>query len=168
MQVPKEHLEIQPYRGGLALIGISLDTVIEELCPDIQLPLGHPLHITLVSATEYKAAGRPVIPSISVGHIYALTWVTKSGVSWIIIVWNHADIWRKTIGLPPKDYHVTLSEVDDLAVDKGLGGVRDEREVNCLARTLEAIGEEAMDHTWAKASSHLVSNLFIESCSYSL
>ena len=38
----------------------------------------------------------------------------------MVVVWNDGNKWRKSVGLPAKQFHVTLSEADDHGVDKGI------------------------------------------------
>ncbi|PWN86936.1 hypothetical protein FA10DRAFT_234876 [Acaromyces ingoldii] len=72
---------------------------------------------------------------------------TKSSVVWLPVVWNHADVWRKSVGLAPKSYHITMSEADDHSLDKSVAAHF--RASGTLEKALEAatqIGIDALDH----------------------
>lgn len=156
MQISTDGLRITPYRGGLALCGSSLDQVINKLCPNVNLP-SHPLHITLLSSDERKSIAFSDMPRIALEHIYALAHVEQNNVSWIVVVWNHADIWRRSIGLGKKQHHISVSERDDHTLDKSLARAAEEHgDMERLVMRLEGPGEDAMDHVWLVAPSSMV------------
>ena len=128
MQLTPKDLVLEPYRGGLALTGPSLQSAIPRFLP-FPLILSKPLHITLVTATEYKSISRPdpSLVHIPTDHIYivglAASCRHEREVRWLVILWNHADQWRRSMDLEKKDYHITLSEDDDHELSKGIGSL---------------------------------------------
>lgn len=46
--------------------------------------------------------------------------MTHKNVRFLVVVWNHADNWQKSLGLQKKEYHVTLSNEDDHDIGKGI------------------------------------------------
>ena len=93
-------LQLASYHGGVALVGVALLEAQRQFAPNIPLPK-RSLHITLVTAAEYKGIGRPSLAQLSVviplTHVYALGETSSSqsagAVKWIVVVWNHANIW---------------------------------------------------------------------------
>lgn len=141
--------ELGMYNGAVALQGDGLVSAVEDLCPNRRVP-SHPLHITLLSAAEYKQLNRPPLCDITPPrkHIYLLPpRPAKSTVCFLCVVWNHADVWRKSVGLAPKSYHVTLSETDDHSLDKSvLGYVTATGLLDKVMEEAVQIGVDALDH----------------------
>ncbi|ORX38713.1 hypothetical protein BD324DRAFT_622037 [Kockovaella imperatae] len=158
MQLDSTELQLYlaPYRGGLALLGVSLDRARDRYAGDVRNP-SSPLHITLLTAAEYKSLGRPNVNEIAgeipLNHVYALgeASASRSGsgssVHWIVVIWNHANAWRKTKGLQSKAFHITLSDEDDHSVDKSVQSliIRTKKATE-LQDSVENLGLEAMDH----------------------
>jgi len=90
-----------------------------------------PFHITLVTASELKAIGRHKLAhlDVSLEKLYMLGLVTRRDVRALVVVWNHADKWRQSLGLEKKHYHMTTSDKDDHGIVKVI-----------------VLGEDAMDH----------------------
>ena len=150
MQLCPERLEIKPCRGGLALNGQSLLTAHSHFTPHTSS--GQPPHVTLLTATEYKALKRPLpakIP-ISLDRIYVLGSASsrRDGklVQWLVVVWNHADRWRQSMGLPRKEYHITLTEENDHGVSKGIGSLFKGMSREDFVDKLMGLGADGIDH----------------------
>lgn len=62
------------------------------------------------------------------------------------MIWHHANVWRESLGLPPKQFHVTLSATDNHELDKSV--VAYVRAMGTEQVVNEAIpcGLEALDH----------------------
>lgn len=149
MQLDSSGVSLQPYRGGLALLGPALEAAYTSFASSLPLP-PHPLHVTLLSGAEskglrsrVKAAAEPAVPT---DHIYVLGLAQRKGVAWLVVTWNHADGWRASHGLGKKDYHVTLSDGDDHELDKSLTGwaqaIGDEAVLDCTKH----LGVDGLDH----------------------
>jgi atypical dual specificity phosphatase len=143
MEIEATTASLRPYKGTISLFA-----------PD--LPLNHDLepgHVTLLTPAEYKTLNKPTVTSIytrlTLDKIYVIgEGGSKDGsVRWKVVVWNKGNIWRKVMGLPPKDFHVTLTAVDDWNVENRLGSLINRSESNALVQRIREIGLEAMNHT---------------------
>lgn len=130
-------LHLAPYRGGLAVLGSSLDAAF----PDSRS--SNPLHITLLTSAEAKA--HPT-PTVSLDHIYVLGVVARGQVTFAVVVWVHGNAARRSLGLGEKDFHVTLSATDAHNIPKGLSQLP--LDVDGIA----ALGLDALDHVFLAAS----------------
>jgi hypothetical protein len=156
MQVDPTRLKLASYRGGIALIGPALLDAAHHF-GIVDLP-HHPLHITLLTSTEYKSSrdtGKNRLkfdidlPDVPLHRIYILGVIRRKNVTFLVVLWNHADVWRKSLGLRKKEYHVTLSNEDDheLANGKGVGALlatSDDRDGT--VDKVVSMGEDAMDN----------------------
>ncbi|KAF2156354.1 hypothetical protein K461DRAFT_221812 [Myriangium duriaei CBS 260.36] len=120
-----------------------------------------PLHITLVTKVEYAALGRPRIPDLNLSHVYILgAGTTRAGrVRWLVAIWNHGNSCRRSMKLPPKDFHITLTDEDDHNTDKSIlsmdGGE------SRLVETFDDLDQNAMDHVLASKTTPLHSLLVL-------
>lgn len=137
-QIPPESLTLQHFNGTISLVFPSVDKE------------GHVQHITLLTPGEYKSIDRPPLSSISISleHVYILGQgrCKRGEVRWEVIIWNHGNQWRKSHGLPPKDFHITLSDVDDWDVDKGIGSAINTLGVDEVVARAKGLGEVGTDH----------------------
>jgi hypothetical protein len=110
MQVDSARLELAPYRGGIALVGPALIDIPRHF-NILRLPKD-PLHITLLTTSEYKAAGKPQLAHLNIplDRVYVLGMVTRKNVRFLVVIWNHGDYYRKSLGLRKKAFHLTLSD----------------------------------------------------------
>jgi len=147
MRLDPANLELVEYRGCLALVGPALDAAFNAF--GTKRP-SHPLHITLFTAAEWRTAqqrlARPSFPSLSLENIYAVGTGHRHGVSWIVVLWNHGNVFRRDLGLEVKDFHITLSDEDEHGIDKSLGSIPLSRD-DILER-IGAMGETALDHAF--------------------
>lgn len=124
------------------------------------------LHVTLLTAVEYKAIPHPLVQDISIpfNHIYVLGIASSAEHGrriWCrVVVCNHADIWRHSGGLGKKEYYVALSEKDDHQMGKGVGSLLRGMRLNELIREVTRLGEDGMDQVIvaAKGEPQLVSD----------
>jgi atypical dual specificity phosphatase len=148
MQIDSGGLKITSYRGGLALLGPSIDEAVQSF-GITDLP-SKPLHITLLNAAEFKALkkiGDTDARDVSLDRIYILGQVTNKSVRFLVVVWNHGDIWRQSRGLGRKEFHITLSDEDDHKISKGVPALLASCSREELLATAEHLGEDGMDHT---------------------
>ncbi|BEJ17484.1 hypothetical protein CspHIS471_0608850 [Cutaneotrichosporon sp. HIS471] len=147
MHLDASGLKLVEYRGGLALIGPSLNAAFDHFNCDT--PPSHP-HITLLTAAERNAT--TAIPDIPTSHVYVLGPSGKDG-GWLVVLWNHGDVFRSSLGLARKAYHVTLSENQaDHSLDKSLdAALRSGLGLRLEIDLLDAIG---LDHAIVAASGH--------------
>lgn len=111
------------FRGGLALLG----PVIEEIgrkFRDFEDAPSTPYHITLVTKEEYRSkllgSTDEETPSIPVDELYflGLGGARNDRVFWVVCVWSAGNAFRKKLGLPEKDFHITLTGHDVHSVVK--------------------------------------------------
>lgn len=134
-------------------MGEGLNAAIRDLCSHVKVP-AHPLHITLLSASECKELKKPslldVTASLRTQHIYLFlpTSPAKSNVSYSPVLWNYADVWRKSVGLhTPKSYHITLSEDNDHVLDKSVSSyITSTGILDKVIKEAIQLGLEALDH----------------------
>jgi hypothetical protein len=172
MQVDPTRLKLASYRGGIALIGPALLDAAHHF-GIVDLP-HHPLHVTLLTSSEYKSIGKSKpkfkldidLPDVPLHRIYILGVIRRKNVTLLVVLWNHADVWRKSLRLQKKEYHVTLSNEDnhDHANGKGIGALlatTDDRDG--IIKKVISLDEDAMDNMvvgcWGDLS--LVSGAFL-------
>lgn len=155
MQVEFTRLKLATYRGGIALVGPALLDAAHYF-GIVDLP-DHPLHITLLTSSEYKSISKSKpkfefdirLPDVPLHRIYILGVIRRKNVSFLVVLWNHANVWRKSLGLQKKEYHVTLSNEDDHdhELGKGVGALlatTDDRDG--IVENVIGLGEDAMDN----------------------
>lgn len=64
------------------------------------------------------------LASISQDSLQILAVGTCKDVEFLIISWPHGQIYRKKLGLEPKDFHVTLSKVDRHGISKDVTTIK--------------------------------------------
>ena len=138
-------LLIACHNGAVALIGTSLNFARCSNTPDP--------HVTLLSAAEYKSLGRPDILLLKIprDHVYVLGPAGKGEVKWLVVVWNHANIWRKQQGLGAKQFHITLSASNNHHAQKGIESLQISAEE--LVNNVQGLGVDGMDHVVVAAGS---------------
>uniref|UniRef100_A0A7S4NBN1 Swiss Army Knife 2H phosphoesterase domain-containing protein n=1 Tax=Guillardia theta TaxID=55529 RepID=A0A7S4NBN1_GUITH len=125
--------------GYIGVFGDEIDTYAKEASEQEHVDMPHtaPYHMTLIAKFEIQQLvlenrisleglveeaqqleSRSIYP-LGVGG-------DPKGVCWVVMVWNAGNIFRKKLGLPCKQFHITLSKVDDHNVDKGVRSLRDE------------------------------------------
>lgn len=134
---------IQETRGYISLGGEDIDTVATSAIRDMKLRVmdlqiqTSPFHITLITKDEkrnlspaglaslakFTSAG---VAEIGTFHNLGTAYVKRSGgdVAFIVIIWVSGQQIRKRLGLPPKDFHITISAKDDHGIDKSVTCLR--------------------------------------------
>ncbi|PSK46384.1 hypothetical protein B9Z65_5352 [Elsinoe australis] len=143
-------MEIVPYRGGVAIVGTALyDMYYQFTVNDTPDQLPFPLHITLLTKAEYVVCGKPALPKISpddldIGYLHALGLgqrpERRPEVKWIVVVWYHVDRWRKALGLPVAQLHISITPANDHNLDKGITSLVDKNVA------WQQCSEETLDH----------------------
>lgn len=128
-------LKIQKIRGFLGLAGTDVDALVasalsaspsshlsEHINPQQQY------HITFATKSETQALSAEQLSRItnvdtSRIHSCGIGGNTTKGVCFVVIIWAAGQVIRKSLGLPPKHFHVTLSSHDDHGMDKGVGSL---------------------------------------------
>jgi hypothetical protein len=187
MQVNPSTAELRLYRGTVSLFSpdLPIPTTLhpksksksdpDDPTEDEEIIEGKG-HITLLTASEYKSLKQPRLEIIlsrnPFDDIYLLGEGTSRDVRFVAVVWSFGNKWREEMGLTPKDFHVTLSEVDNRALDgervgivvrqmKGEEGVERIRKLGLEAmnHVLGALGSGTMDRELVSFSFVLVPRL---------
>lgn len=130
-------MEVKVIRGFIALVGPDINVIANTAlrsphCLELISNSGvneHPFHITMITKVEAQSltdaqkeialrydthsASHRVFP-LGVGCR------TKMAVRFVVCVWVAGQQLRQRLGLPPKQFHITLSEEDDHTIDKGV------------------------------------------------
>ena len=115
-------------QGCVALAGPTVDNIAATYSSTISSPSRLPPHITLFTKSELRTLldnmatkdANSVIPAVDISYLIPIGLSTKRDVSFVVVVWNAGQAARKKAGLPPKDFHITLSSVDDHSLDKSI------------------------------------------------
>jgi hypothetical protein len=155
MQVDPTRLKLASYRGGIALVGPALLDAAHHF-GIVDLP-HHPLHVTLLTSSEYKLISKSKsefeldtrLPDVPLHRIYILGVIRRKNVTFLVVLWNHADVWRKSLRLQKKEYHLTLCDEDDHdhINGKGISALlvsADDRDG--IVEKVIGLGEDAMDN----------------------
>lgn len=145
-----ESLDLADYRGAIALVGSQLEEARQKLAPHIPPPT-NPLHITLLSKAENDALGRPPLPKLPLTHLHVLGVGSSISrrVQWLVVTWYHGEQYRKSLKLPPKDFHITLTDQDNHKIDKSIMSIDGGPEA--IMRMISELTEEQLDHVLASA-----------------
>lgn len=104
-------------------------------------PARTPHHITLLSKEEL----RNLPPDSDAASLKADTTQLfdlgvganlKTSVLFVVVIWVHGQQIRKRLGLPPKQFHITLSGTDVHNIDKGIDSLLPEEEVKITDMTV--------------------------------
>ena len=127
------------YGGGyIGAFGPRIDAIANEIVgtTTIATPQTSPYHITLLSKNEIRQITTDgsinldeLTENASRVDTRAIFSLGLGGdpknVCWIVMIWNAGNMFRKKYGLPCKQFHITLTDVDDHGIDKGLPSLRD-------------------------------------------
>lgn len=124
---------LQKTHGVLALVGPFVDTLASEGLKSARLHTQIPLqsrtayHITLLSKVELGGVTHDKLKTLETDtrHIYfgGVGGRAASSVVFVVIIWAAGQQLRKKLGLPPKDFHITLSAHDEHDIDKGINSL---------------------------------------------
>ncbi|KFY89508.1 hypothetical protein V498_06432 [Pseudogymnoascus sp. VKM F-4517 (FW-2822)] len=128
--------------------GAIRDLKLKE--PNLQIQTT-PFHITLVTKDEkrnlspaalaslarfsgsgvpetgvFHSLGTACVPETGVFHSLGTACIKRNGgdIAFIVVIWVSGQQFRKRLGLPPKDFHITVSANDDHDIDKSITCLR--------------------------------------------
>ncbi|KAF8167285.1 ATP dependent DNA ligase [Crassisporium funariophilum] len=123
-------ITLQRTRGVLALVGSVVDDVAHQALKSEALKTENfvlsepPYHITLLTKDELKTLAQEQVSSIILDarHVFpaGIGGKPESRIFWVVIIWAAGTNIRKQLGLPPKQFHITLSVNDKHDVNKGI------------------------------------------------
>lgn len=134
---------IREIRGSVCLVGEAINVVatgairgLKPKVPDLQTQT-NPFHITLVTKDEKRKLSSTALatligltgadaPEIGIFHNLGTAYIKRSNgdVAFVVIIWVSGQQIRKRLGLPQKDFHITLSANDDHYIDKSITCLR--------------------------------------------
>ncbi|OBT42494.1 hypothetical protein VE00_07949 [Pseudogymnoascus sp. WSF 3629] len=147
---------IQEARGYVSLVGEVINALaagaildLKPKIPNLQIQTT-PFHITLVTKDEKRNLSPAALGSLvkftgagasEIGIFHNLgTACIKRGrgdIAFIVVIWVSGQQIRKRLGLPQKDFHITLSANDDHDIDKS---------ITCLHAGVKNASLECLDH----------------------
>ncbi|KAG6874366.1 hypothetical protein C0995_015102 [Termitomyces sp. Mi166 len=116
-------------RGIFGAVGSGVDAMAEKglealLSLGVNLPRRGSYHITLFTKEELKNISSEALQTIQVDllhiHYPGVGGKPKEEVYFVVIIWAAGQQIRKQFGLPPKNFHITLSTNDNHNMDKGI------------------------------------------------
>ncbi|KAI0789376.1 ATP dependent DNA ligase [Abortiporus biennis] len=135
-------MDVEIYRACIALLGAEIDAVADRMRHDVAdfecAPSSNPYHITMFSKDETRAlqsnhSSQELLQKVRESARTSLHLVHYLGVGrhplsqpnvfFVVCIWAKGQQIRKHFGLPPKDFHITLSRSDTHNVDKGVSTV---------------------------------------------
>jgi atypical dual specificity phosphatase len=138
-------MEIIPYRGTLSLCGPELADHIIKLSPaQVEFP-----HITIITKYEAQKLGLDLKEEVDISQesLQILSQGQVKDVEFLTVSWAHAQLYRKKLGLGPKDFHITLSKVDKHDVCKDFTTTRGG--YPAFLKIFQELPETAMDYILA-------------------
>lgn len=170
---------IRVYQGYLAAIGPQVDLIAQSNIAESELQRSSlfctpPYHITIISKDECRDLHARNVPYTTAFSSVETTSIISLGlgghprkdVQFVVLIWNSAQAVRKRLGLPPKQFHITLSPHDDHLIDKGISSLLEPW--NTILGRLTA---RELDHAalalLLEANLHLASETAIKLCSVS-
>ncbi|KAL5346531.1 hypothetical protein ACLOAV_008802 [Pseudogymnoascus australis] len=134
---------IQETRGFVSLAGEAVNALAAGAIRDLKLKEPNlqiqttPFHITLVTKDEKRNLSLAAlaslatfygsgVPETGVFHSLGTTCIKRNGgdIAFIVVIWVSGQQFRKRLGLPPKDFHITVSANDDHDTDKSITCLR--------------------------------------------
>lgn len=109
------------YRGCLALTGPIVDEAASPFLSHSQSP--PPLHITLLTKAELREVLDPPAAK-TIGPVYALgVSRPRPDIVFVPVLWPEGQRYRLRLGLPPAQFHITLSAADAHDIDKSVDSI---------------------------------------------
>ncbi|KAJ7665047.1 ATP dependent DNA ligase [Mycena polygramma] len=125
---PSAAADLSPKKiqSGLGLVGGGVNNIARQAL--LSTPLDFPkssleYHITLLSKEELESLSPNQLAkaeALSTRNVMALGLGGTASVFFVVIVWAAGQLFRKQVGLPPKQFHITLSAQDNQDLDKGV------------------------------------------------
>ncbi|TFK42162.1 ATP dependent DNA ligase [Crucibulum laeve] len=144
-------ITLQKVRGVLALTGSPIDDIALDAISHSggwnlnsnPLHTEPPYHITVLSKDELRNVPQERISTLQADtrHIFTagVGGNSSSGVFFVVVIWAAGQQLRKQLGLPPKQFHVTLSVRDNHNMDKSITSL-------LLGQSPKAVTPDFLDH----------------------
>ncbi|KAF9016890.1 ATP dependent DNA ligase [Hymenopellis radicata] len=118
-------------RGFLSLTGPLVDALAQnslDISGDLLrgIKTVDEFHITVLTKAEFQSSPASIregtLPLLDTSRIYStgIGGNASKGVFFVVIIWVAGQQFRRRLGLPPKEFHITLSHNDDHTLKKGI------------------------------------------------
>jgi atypical dual specificity phosphatase len=116
-------MELVSFRGTLSLTGQELRNHVERLYISRKCETDTP-HITVLTKHEVQKLHLDLnieqAAKISQESLQILSVGQVKDVEFLTVSWPHAQLYRKKLGLQPKDFHLTLTKTNNHDITKDL------------------------------------------------
>jgi hypothetical protein len=156
-------LGLTTFRGTLSLCGPELQEHIDKLSPKSQVDVCFSQscyecgidnvfqvpHITVLAKHEVQKIGLDLNSQIHISQdsLQVLSVGNVKDVEFLTVSWAHAQLYRKKLGLEPKDFHITLTKIDIHDVRKDFTTTKGGYPV--FVKIFQELPEAAMDYILA-------------------
>ncbi|KAJ7157204.1 ATP dependent DNA ligase [Mycena filopes] len=120
-------ISLKKTHGILGLVGPLVDTFAQQALdsapPNLPKSSRDDYHLTLLSKDELRSISADHLAksaAVSTSNVLPVGLGGNPNVFFVVVVWAAGQLFRKQVGLPPKQFHITLSLVDDHDMDKGV------------------------------------------------
>ncbi|KAJ7045075.1 ATP dependent DNA ligase [Mycena alexandri] len=124
------NVSLKTTHGVLGLVGPLIDTIAQETLhsapPNFVRASRDTYHVTLLSKDELRSISSVQLAksaAVSTSNVTSLGLGGNHNVFFVVIIWAAGQLFRKQVGLPPKQFHITLSSADDHDMDKGVASL---------------------------------------------
>ena len=109
------------------------------------IQLDRTLHITVIAKHEAQKLSIDVNTKVDISQesLQILSLGHSKGVAYLTVSWAHAQLFRKKLGLEPKDFHITISNIDRHDICKDITTTRGG--YPAFLSIFQALPESAMD-----------------------
>ncbi|KAJ8502775.1 hypothetical protein ONZ45_g11441 [Pleurotus djamor] len=93
-----------------------------------------PYHITVVTKAELRQISGEKLsllhPELSKVYAAGVGGSQPTGIYFVVIIWAAGQLFRKQLGLQPKQFHITLSAQDNHQMDKGIASLLPDQQID--------------------------------------
>jgi atypical dual specificity phosphatase len=129
-------MRVQFWHGCVALLGPGIDDLAHTaraqsscLANEHFHPTPTPFHVTLIAKEELRTLSSPPdLGNLDLDELPVAVGVggsRKSSVFFVVLLWSAGQTFRQTVGLPKKEFYITLSENLDHSFGKGINALLD-------------------------------------------
>ncbi|KAF7347316.1 ATP dependent DNA ligase [Mycena venus] len=126
----KADISIVDPLGVLGLTGPAVNNIafdaFQSVPPNFDKSRRESYHVTLLSKDELRGISPDQLAksaSVSTNNIMVLGLGGNSSIFFVVVLWAAGQLFRKQVGLPPRQFHIILSAQDQDDLDKGVGSL---------------------------------------------
>ncbi|KAJ7819940.1 ATP dependent DNA ligase [Mycena olivaceomarginata] len=123
---PMAEISLLETHGALTLVGPGVDDIALrelQLAPANFHKTRESYLVTLLSKEELTPDRLAKAEAVNTSTILSLGLGGNPDVFFVVVIWAAGQLFRKQVGLPPKQFHIVLSAQDDLGLDKGVASL---------------------------------------------